>query len=100
MKFITTRELKTQASRVERDLKEEKDLVLTKNGKPFALMCTVGEKDLDAMLREVKIARGRLAMRRMQAEADEKGLDRMELDKINALIKKVRRGRGRNKKAA
>ncbi|MBI3921372.1 MAG: type II toxin-antitoxin system Phd/YefM family antitoxin [Armatimonadetes bacterium] len=60
MRFVTVRELHGRSAEVWVKLSEEKDLIVTSNGKPIALMSAVSEDSLEGSL---------AAMRRARAEA-------------------------------
>ena len=57
MRFVSVRELRSQSASVWKALSEEKDLVITSNGKPIALLSAIVEEDLEASLGAVRRAR-------------------------------------------
>ena len=93
MRFIPVHELRANSSKVWRQLEEERELVLTKNGKPFAILMPVSEDSFEETLKSVRRARATLAVDQIQRRSVEAGLDRMTLDEINAEIEAVRKKR-------
>ena len=90
MDFVSVRELRTQPADVWKRLAEEHALILTRNGKPFAILTetspTALEHDLQA-LRAARFGRAVDAVRRRAAEA---GAEELPADEIDALIREVR----------
>lgn len=95
MKTITIRDFRSKPARVRRELKAAGEAVLTVNGKPFALITPVGERDVDEVAKAIRTARAQLAVAGLQAEAVRRGLDRMSLAEINREISRVRSARRR-----
>ena len=93
MKFVTVRDLRAKSGEVWKNLLSEKDLVLTNNGKPIALLSSITEGNIEKSLAAVRRARALDALEQMQTQSVERGLDRMTLTEINAEIAEVRRAR-------
>lgn len=90
MDFISVRQLRTQSADVWQALAESKDLVVTSNGKPIAILSATTAKTLEASLAALRQARAQLAVAAMQRRARATGAERMTLDDINAEIGAVR----------
>jgi len=45
MKLLSVRELKTKSSQVWKDLLDQKEMVITSNGKPIAILSSVNESN-------------------------------------------------------
>ena len=88
--FISVRQLRTQSADVWQALAESKDLVVTSNGKPIAILSATTAKTLEASLAALRQARAQLAVAAMQRRARATGAERMTLDDINAEIGAVR----------
>ena len=97
MRFITVRELKTKSADVWRKLDRDKELIVTNNGKPFALMTPVKEEDLEQTLRDMRASRFLRSMREAQAQSVALGLDQMRLEELDAEIRAARREKSRAK---
>ncbi len=95
MRFVSVRELRNQSASVWKVLSEEKDLVITSNGKPIALLSAMVEEDLEASLGAVRRARAQAAATALQQASLQAGTDRLSLEDINAEINAARRERAR-----
>ena len=93
MDFISVRELRTRSAAVWDALSKEKDLVVTSNGKPIAVLSATTSSTLEASLAALRQARAQLAVAAMQQRAQETGSDKLTLDDVNAEIEVVRRQR-------
>lgn len=87
------RQLRLQSADVWASLAESRDLVVTSNGKPIAILSATTTKTLDASLAALRQARAQLAVATMQRRARETGADKMTLDDINAEIAAARNSR-------
>lgn len=90
MDFVTARDLKVNTGQVWEKLKGEKDLVVTLNGKPIAILSGIRGENLEQILNSVRQARGIAAMRSIQKQAVERGLDKMTMKEIDEVIRKTR----------
>jgi prevent-host-death family protein len=95
MKFITVRELRAKAAEVWRELAGEKDVVVTSNGKPVALLSAASEETLEESLLLLRRARAQAALRALQSRAAKAGKRNTPLAAINAEIAAVRRRRAK-----
>ena len=93
MDFVSVRELRTQSAAVWDALSKERDLVVTSNGKPIAVLSATTASTLEASLAALRQARAQLAVAAMQQRAQETGSDKLTLDDVNAEIEAVRRQR-------
>ena len=95
MKFITVKDLRSNTAQLRRDLQAEREVVVTANGRPFAVMTRVDPDGVEEEILAIRRARARAALSRIRAKAKADGLDRLTLNEINAIIAKARRGRRR-----
>ena len=86
MKFVTVREFRANTAQVRRELDTEREVVLTSNGKPFAMLTPVEAGTVEEEAAAIRQARARLAIERIREHARRKGLDRMTMAEIDALI--------------
>lgn len=96
MRFVTVRDLRNKSAQIWRQLSEEKEMILTSNGKPIAILSAISEDTLEESLITLRRARAMAAVAYMQTRSVELGADRMSLDEINKEIadeRKSRRGR-------
>lgn len=95
MKFITVRDLRGRSGQVWNTLARERDIILTSNGKPIAILSAVSEENLEESLAAVRRARAAAAVEKMQLESVEAGTDKISLDEINTEIRMARKARHR-----
>ena len=93
MKFVSVRELRSRSAADWRSLAREKDVVVTSNGKPIAVLSATTASTVEGSLAALRQARGQLAVAAMQRRARETGADRLTLEDVNAEIDAVRRSR-------
>ncbi|MEW6543429.1 MAG: type II toxin-antitoxin system Phd/YefM family antitoxin [Nitrospirota bacterium] len=95
MKFITVRDLRGRPGQVWSKLARERDVILTSNGKPIAILSAVSEDTLEDSLAAIRRSRAVTAVERMQREAIAADADKLSLDEINAEIRAARKARRR-----
>ena len=91
MKFVSVRDLRLKPGKVWKMAKEEKDLVLTVNGRPVAILTGVDEDSFEAELEAIRRARALQALHSLQLDSLNKGAHRIKADKIEAEIRAVRK---------
>jgi antitoxin (DNA-binding transcriptional repressor) of toxin-antitoxin stability system len=95
MKLLSVRDLKTKSSQVWKDLPDQKEMVVTSNGRPIAILSSVNENNLEQVLSAFRQARSIEAVTSIQYESVRKGTDKINLEEINNEIKAVRSKRKR-----
>ena len=93
MKFITIRDLRSKSAKIQRDLPKEKEMVLTSNGKPIAILAAVSADRIEESLAIIRRLRAIEAVDFMQRRAVETGTDRMSLKEVNKEISSLRKNR-------
>lgn len=93
MQFVTVRDLRSKPAQIWRQLSKEKEIILTLNGKPIAILSATSGDTLEESLRAFRRARAMAAVDYMQTRSVESGIDRMSLDKINKEIAAERKSR-------
>ncbi len=93
MKFISIRDLRSDTAGLRRDLKADREIVVTANGKPIAVMTRVGPDDVEEEILAIRRARARAALSRMRAKATSDRLDRLTMDQIDDIVANARRER-------
>ena len=92
MKFISVRD--REAGRwVWRELSEVREMVVTSNGRPVAILAAVNESNLEESLAAFRRARAVDAASRLQRESLAQGLEGLSSEEIEAEIAVVRRRR-------
>ncbi len=93
MRFLSVRELRGNSARVWEELPTEREMVVTNNGRPVAILTTVTESDVEESLAAIRRARATSAVTLLQKRSVERGLDSIRPDEIEAEIAAVRRDR-------
>lgn len=95
MKFLSVRDLKTKSSQVWKELSDQKEMVITSNGRPIAILSSITENNLEQVLSAFRRARAMEAVTAMQYESVLRGTDKITMDEIDKEIKSVRSKRKR-----
>jgi antitoxin (DNA-binding transcriptional repressor) of toxin-antitoxin stability system len=95
MRTLTMRDLRTRPRQVQKMLAEEGEALLTSNGRPVALMLGVDGNSVDEVGATLRRARALQAIREIRRQARARGLDRLSVKQIDAIIAKSRRTRRR-----
>ena len=93
MKFVTVREFRANTAVMRKDLDEEQQIILTSNGRPFAMVTPVGPDTVMEESLAVTRARARVALDRAATKAGKDGRDAMTRDDIDAIIAAVCKNR-------
>ena len=88
MKFIPSRDLRIRPGQVWKQLRKEKELIITSNGKPVALMTPVTEDNLEEELQTTR--RAHEALKSLQEDARRRGL-KFTQKQIDEIIRKARK---------
>ncbi len=95
MRFVSVRDLRGKSAEIWKELSKVREMIITSNGKPIAILSAVSEENLEESLAAFRRARAVAAVESMQTASVEAGTDRMSLEEINAEIAAVRRKRAR-----
>jgi antitoxin (DNA-binding transcriptional repressor) of toxin-antitoxin stability system len=93
MQFISVRDFRTSSASIWKRLPEEREMVITNNGKPIALLTPLTDKNLEETLAAIRQAKAIQAVRKMQEISVSLGNDKMTLDEINAIIADTRKNK-------
>ena len=93
MRFISVRELRGKSADVWKALSQERELVITSNGKPLTILSFVNEATLEESLAAIRQARAVSAVSAMQRTSAEKGADRVSEEDVTSEIRKARKKR-------
>ena len=93
MKFVSVRELRDRTAQLWRDLEREKDLIVTNNGKPVAILTATDSESFERSLDEIRRCRAADALSALQRDAQERRLDRLSMDDIDDEIQASRKRR-------
>ena len=93
MKFLSIRDLKSKSAQVWKDLSLQKEMIVTSNGRPIAMISCINENNLEEVLKAFRIARATNAVASIQYKSTEEGTDQMSMEEIEAEIQNVRNER-------
>jgi antitoxin (DNA-binding transcriptional repressor) of toxin-antitoxin stability system len=93
MKFVSVRDLRGRSAEIWRELPGEREMVITSNGRPVAILATVSESNLEESLAAFRQARAVEAVSSMQRRAVATGGDAITAADIEAEIAAVRAAR-------
>ena len=83
MNFYSMRDLRTCPKKMWDDLQDGKEVVLTNNGKPSALIINIPEGMFDETVRAVRQAKAMIAFNSMRSQASKSGfLSDEEIERI------------------
>ncbi|MBM4310982.1 MAG: type II toxin-antitoxin system Phd/YefM family antitoxin [Deltaproteobacteria bacterium] len=91
MQFISIRDLRSKSSALWKRLQTEREMVLTSNGKPIAVLSAVSETNLEETLRAIRRSVAVSALTSLQNQSVRAGLDTLPLAEINSAIASVRK---------
>ena len=88
MNFYSMRDLRTCPKKMWDDLQDGKEVVLTNNGKPSALIINIPEGMFDETVRAVRQAKAMIAFNSMRSQASKSGF--LSDEEIERIIFEVR----------
>lgn len=91
MDFVTVRELRTDSARVWDKIAAGEEFVITRNGKPFAIMAPTLPSEVESNLRALRAARFGRLLAEQHKRSVALGLDKMTMDEIDAEIALARK---------
>jgi antitoxin (DNA-binding transcriptional repressor) of toxin-antitoxin stability system len=93
MRFLSVRDLRGKSAQIWKELPDEREMVVTSNGRPIAILAAITEENLEESLAAFRRSRAVEAVVSLQRRSVEKGTDKISLDEINAEIESVREKR-------
>lgn len=93
MEFVTIRDLRLKPGNVWDKLRQQREIILTSNGRPVAVIAGVGENDVEETVAALRRARAQVAVSRLRRAAAERGADKLSATEIEAEITQARRER-------
>lgn len=92
MVFMTTRELRTNTRELWETLDAHREVVLTHNGKPRAIVIDTDPVELEETLLMLRSARAKRAWYALRAQSEAQGTGDLSTDEVNAIIAQARTG--------
>ena len=93
MGFVTVRELRAESAKVWAKIEAGEEVVITRNGKPFALLLNTKPEELESTLMALRWNRFERLLAEQHKRAAELGLDKMTMEEIDAEIAAARKER-------
>ena len=97
MKFISVRDLRTSPAKIWKDLGYEKEIVITNNGRPIALLTPLSEETLEESVKAVRQARAIAAIKSIQASSIKEEKNRITEEEIEREIAETRKSYSKRK---
>lgn len=95
MKFLSVRDLRGKSAQIWKELPAEREMIITSNGRPIAILASISESNLEESLAAFRQDRAVEAVASLQSRSIEQGTDMISINEINAEIKAVRKKRTR-----
>ena len=93
MKFLSVRDLRGKSAQIWKDLPEEREMIITSNGRPIAILAAISESNLEESLAAFRQARAVEAVAALQRRSADQGTDTITMEEIDAEIQAVRKSR-------
>ena len=93
MRFLSVRELRGNSARIWRELPKAREMVVTNNGRPVAVLTAVDDDNVEESLAAWRRVRATQAIVDIQQQSMQKGTAELSMDDVDAEIKKVRQDR-------
>ena len=90
MKFVSLRDFRTRTSEIRKALVSQHEIVLTANGRPIAILAQVDEGSFEERLKALRRSRARALLDRIQAKAKARGVGKLTMEQVDAIIAKAR----------
>jgi len=90
MKFVTVRDLRGKTSELWKELEQERELVVTSNGKPIAILSATNEESFEECLWTLRRSRAGEALANLQRDAAERGLNEQTPEEVDTEIQQSR----------
>jgi antitoxin (DNA-binding transcriptional repressor) of toxin-antitoxin stability system len=93
MRFLSVQDLKSKSSEVWKGLTAEREMVVTSNGRPIAILSAVTEETLEETLAAIRRSRAVAAVSEIQRQSVQRGKDAITPAEIDVEIASVRQAR-------
>jgi len=93
MKFLSVRDLRGKSAQVWKELSRQKEMIVTSNGRPIAILSAVDETTLEESLAAWRHVRATQSVMSIQHESMRKGTDKISMEEIDAEIDRTRKER-------
>jgi len=91
MKFVTVRDFRTYPKKIWDELREMKEMVVTNNGNPIALLTPLSGTNLEDTLKAVRLAKAKISVDKMREISLKKKNNKLTGKDINRIINETRK---------
>lgn len=91
MKFLSVSDLRSKSAEVWKELPAEREMIITSNGRPIAILAAISESNFEETLSAFRQARAVEAVASIQRRSADKGTDKITMDEIDEEIKAIRK---------
>ena len=91
MKFTSIRDFRSQPKKIWKELKKDNEMVMTFNGKPFALLTPLSENNFEETILTIRKAKAIYSAQKMQEISISQGINTMTAEEINSEISDTRK---------
>src|SRR5208283_3814769 len=95
MKFLSVRDLRSKSAQIWKDLPGEREMIVTSNGRPIAILASITEENLEEALVAFRQARAVEAVTSLQRRSVVQKTDGISMEEIEREIKAIRKKRAR-----
>jgi len=85
MKFLSVRDLRSKSAEVWKGLTAEREMVVTSNGRPIAILSAVTEETLEETIAAIRRSRAVAAVSALQRQSVQKGKSAITPTEIDAV---------------
>lgn len=93
MRFLSVRDLRNKSAQIWQDLPSERELIITSNGRPIAILAAISESNLEESLTAFRQARAVEAVASLQRQSAAQGTNNLTVAEIDDEIRAVRKSR-------
>jgi hypothetical protein len=93
MKFVSVRDFRTYPKKIWEELGEMKEMVVTNNGKPIALLTPLTGISFESTLKAVRQARAKMSVDKMREISLKRKSNKLQGKEINKIIKETRKSK-------
>jgi hypothetical protein len=91
MKFISVKSFGPSSTTILKTLTEEREMVVTNNGKPVALLTLLNDENFEHTLASIRQAKAINAVNLIQRQSVENGTDNTTMEEIDEEIRRIRK---------
>lgn len=93
MRFLSVRDLRGKSAQIWKELPDEREMIITSNGRPIAILASISESNLEESLTAFRQMRAIEAVASLQRRSVDQGTDKISMDEIDVEIRAVRNKR-------